>query len=135
MTRGALDNAWIVSKLLTMHCNRFSAVSVPLCSPLLQIGLMCYCEKYPCQVPFFPLVSGFPWPSRCPGHNSSLSALLQGSKWVTLLDITQLLHNDTTVPPILWHTRWLTMKVLVLANMDCLSLGTAGEEHIHCSVL
>lgn len=30
----------------------------------------------------------------------------------SLLDITQLLHNDPTVLLILQHTRWLTMKVM-----------------------
>lgn len=51
-------------------------------------------------------------PSRCPRHNRGLSALWLGSKWVTLLDITQLLHNDPTVLLLLQHTRWLTMKVM-----------------------
>lgn len=71
-------------------------------------------------------------PSRCPRHNRGLSALWLGSKWVTLLDITQLLHNDPTVLLILQHTRWLTMKIMVRQIWtECLWADSKTHEHAH----
>lgn len=74
--------------------------------------------------------SELPRPSRCPRHNRGLSALWLGSKWVTLLDITQLLHNDPTVLLLLQHARWLSMKVMA-RRIWTVYLLLSTREHAH----
>lgn len=111
----------------SVYCNRPSPVSAPLLQPYTSwtcpIGER---VKYP-----WPCQMSFPLWTRIDSYicgvqreRVSVSGLPDvlditeacqlcgcGSKWVTLLDITQLLHNDPTVLLILQHTRWLTMKV------------------------
>lgn len=70
-------------------------------------------------------------PPRCPRHNRGLSALWLGSKWVTFLDITQLLHNDPTVLLILQNTRWLTMKCHGQTTVDCVCWWVVRKTNTH----